>query len=97
MSETVNKSETQKKTGQPYYYDITGDVRQGDNKDAKQFSTTVSKHEFPLATRFAIQTQAQGWEGAPADDSISPLFANLAGVVPAGLTLDSSAPEPSNA
>jgi hypothetical protein len=79
-----------------YYYTVTGDVVQGDNKSAKEF-TVYAESRFPINRRGEIVDQAAGW-GKQVTGEISPLYSNVApGMIPAPFSEGRSTPLAFNA
>lgn len=77
----------------PYYYTITGDVVQGDNKEDKLFQKDQGK--FPLNVRGGILNQSKGWNTI--EGEITPTYQNAPGTVPAEFAMHKSIPSPENA
>jgi len=77
----------------PYFYTITGEVMQGDNKDDKLFQKDQGK--FPINVRGGILTQSYGWNTI--ESEISPIYQNVPGMVSAEFSEHKSIPSPQNA
>jgi len=80
-----------------YYYTITGDVVQGDNKKAPQY-TQYATSRFPINEPADIATQLTAWRGkiVPASE-ISPLYESIPGIVPAAFARSRHTPVAANA
>ena len=79
-----------------YYYNVTGDVVVGDNKNAKEF-TVYSESRFPINQRGGVGAQTMGW-GDQVKGDISPLYESVTpGVIPAPFAEGRSTPTAFNA
>jgi len=78
-----------------YYYTVTGDVVQGDNKTSQEY-TSYTSARFPLGEPGDIVTQMSGWE-KPIEGEISPLYEAVPGMLPAAFTDGKSTPNAYNA
>lgn len=78
-----------------YYYNITGDVQMGDNKNLQQY-TSYATSRFPINAPQDILTQAAGW-AKQYTGHVSTLRDTTPGIVPAQFAAGKSTPVAFNA